>query len=80
MAYYDLTQAAYENKCKEKYEEFKEKLRISKNDDDEMLWKHIFMLEHKAEKSKKKLEKYEKFFSLLGELLPRQSSIHDVLH
>ena len=79
MTYFDHGKAAYDNKCKERYEQFKEMLRTSKNEDDEMLWKHIFMLEHEAEKNKKKVKKYQEFFLMLGELLPRQSSIHDVI-
>jgi len=79
MTYYDHGAAMYDKKCEEKFNEFKEKLRTSKNEDDEMLWKHIFKLEHEADKNKKKVKKYQEFFLMLGELLPRQSSIHDVL-
>ena len=77
--YYDHAKAAYENKCKEEYEELKENLRKSKNESDEMLLEHIMTLEHKAEKSKKTIEEYKNFFQMLQSLLPRQSSIHDVL-
>lgn len=80
MANFDWEQAAYDNKSKEEYEKLKENLRKSKNKEDEMLWKHIWMLEHESEKRKKKIEEYEKFFETLQKLLPRQSSIHDVLH
>jgi superoxide dismutase len=79
MAYFDHAQAAYDNKCEEKYNEFKEKLRTSKNEDDEMLYKHIQKLEIRAAKNKGKVKKYEEFFQTLVELLPRQPSIHDVL-
>jgi predicted nuclease with TOPRIM domain len=77
--YFDHAQAAYENKCKEKYEELKEKLRKSKDENDEMIWKHIMTLEYQAEQSKKKLNSYQEFFTMLQQLLPRQSSIHDVI-
>lgn len=79
MAYFDHAKAAYDNKCEEKYEEFKEKLRTSKNEDDEMLWNHLTKLEIKAAKNKGKIKKYEEFFQTLVELLPRQPSIHDVI-
>ena len=79
MAYFDHAQAAYDNKCRDKYNEFIEKLRTSKNEDDEMLFKHILMLEAKAVKNNAKLIKYQNFFQTLQELIPRQSSIHDVI-
>ena len=79
MAYFDHAKAAYDNKCKEEYEKLKENLRKSKNEEDEMLWKHIMMLEYEAEKNKKSIEVYRNFFQTLQSLLPRQSSIHDVL-
>ena len=77
--YYDHAQAAYNNKCKEKYEEFKKELKESEHENDEMILKHIRRLESEAEESKKTIEKYRKFFQMLQELIPRQSSIHDVL-
>jgi hypothetical protein len=79
MAYFDHAAAAYDNKCKEEYEKLKENLRKSKNEEDEMLFKHIQKLEIQAANNRGKLKKYEKFFEMLGELLPRQSSIHDVI-
>lgn len=77
--YFDHAKAAYDNKCKEEYEKLKENLRKSKNEDDEMLWKHIMKLEFEAERMKKEIEEYRKFFETLQKLLPRQSSIHDVI-
>ena len=77
--YFDHAQAAYENNCKEKYEELKEKLRKSKDENDEMIWKHMMTLEYEAEKNKKNVETYKNFFQTLQSLLPRQSSIHDVI-
>jgi len=79
MAYFDHAKAAYDKKCEEEYEKLKENLRKSKNENDEMLLKHIQKLEIRAANAKGKLKKYENFFELLGELLPRQSSIHDVI-
>jgi len=79
MAYFDHAKAAYDNKCEEKYNEFKEKLRTSKSEDDEMLLKHIQKLEIRAANAKGKLKKYEEFFQTLQSLLPRQSSIHDII-
>ena len=80
MAYFDHAQAAYENKCKEKYEELKENLRKSKDENDEMVWKQMMKIEYEAEKSKKKVKKYEEFFEMLQKLIPKQSSIHDVIN
>jgi hypothetical protein len=77
--YFDHAQAAYDNKCKELYEKLKESLRKSKNESDEMIWKHIMTLEHEAEKNKKTVETYRTFFQTLQSLLPRQSSVHDVI-
>ena len=77
--YFDHAQATYENECKEKYEELKEKLRKSKDKNDEMIWKHMMTLEYEAEKNKKNVEIYRNFFQTLQSLLPRQSSIHDVI-
>jgi ribosomal protein L18E len=75
--YFDHEKAAYENKCKEEYEKLKENLRKSKNESDEMIWKHIMTLEHEAEKNKKSVEVYRNFFQTLQSLLPRQSTIYD---
>lgn len=77
--YFDHAQAAYDNSCKEEYEKLKENLRKSKNESDEMIWKHMMTLEHEAEKNKKKVEAFQNFFNTLQKLLPRQSSIHDVI-
>jgi hypothetical protein len=79
MAYFDHAKAAYDNKCEEEYEKLKENLRLSKNENDEMLLKHIQRLEIRAANNRGKLKKYQEFFQVLGELLPRQSSIHDVI-
>ena len=77
--YYDHAQAAYEKKCKEEYEKLKENLKNSKNESDEMLLEHISKLEIQSETRKFKNEEYENFFKILQRLLPRQSSIHDVI-
>lgn len=79
MAYFDHEKAAYENKCKEKYEELKENLKNSKNEDDKNLLRHILKLEFEAERSKKTIVEYRNFFQTLQQLLPRQSSIRDVI-
>ena len=79
MAYYDHAKAAYEMHCKEKYEELKENLEKSNDKNDIMLLKHIIKLEDSADKNKKKIKKYQKFFQTLGGLLPRQSSTRDVI-
>ena len=79
MAYYDHAKAAYEMKCKEEYETLKENLRKSKNKEDKMLLEHISKLEIQSETRKFKNEEYENFFKILQRLLPRQSSIHDVI-
>ncbi len=77
--YFDHEQAAYENKCRDKYNEFVEKLRTSKNEDDEMLYRHIMKLERNSAEMKEKISDFHKFFEMLQRLLPRQSSIHDVI-
>jgi hypothetical protein len=77
--YYDHAQAAYDNECREKYEELKEKLKKSDDKNDIMVLRHIHKLEHHAEESKTLIEKYRKFFQMLQELIPRQSSIHDTI-
>jgi hypothetical protein len=79
MAYYDHEKAAFENKCKEEYEKLKENLRKSKNEDDEMLLRHIMKLEYESEGRRLKNVEYENFFKILQKLLPKQSSIHDVI-
>lgn len=79
MTYYDHAQAAYNNKCRDKYNEFMEKLRTSKNEDDEMLYRHIMKIEINGANANGKVKKYQEFFKMLGELIPKQSSIHDVL-
>jgi hypothetical protein len=79
MAYFDHAKAAYDNKCKEEYEKLKENLRKSKNEEDEMLLKHIQKLEIQAANARGRLKKYDEFFQTLVELLPHQSSVHDVI-
>jgi hypothetical protein len=77
--YFDHAAAAYENRCKDEYEKLKENLKKSKNEDDEMLLRHIMKLEYESEHRRLRIVEYENFFNILQKLLPRQSSIHDVI-
>ena len=77
--YYNPAQVAHDNKCRDKYNEFMEKLRTSKKEDDEMLYEHILKLERESLMAKKELEEHRKFFEALQKLLPKQSSIYDIL-
>lgn len=79
MAYYDHAQGAYNNECKERYEQLKEMLRKSNNTDDEKVRIHLLKLEHESDKMKKELEVYRLFFEQLGKLIPKPHSIHDTI-
>lgn len=80
MGYYDHAEAAYKKQCKEKYEEFKENLRKSEDENDEMIWKHIIRQESEAKVAKERIDVYEKFFKTLRFLLPKEYSSHDILY
>jgi len=81
MAYYDHVKEMRKNECSDKYEELK-KFITSKNEQGELSeWslasEHIVDKENELFEKTKKIEEYEKFFILLGGLLPRQLSIYD---
>lgn len=83
MAYYDHGEALRIKERAEKYEELKK--FISSKDENGKIneWvlahNHIVSLEQEMEEQKKQIEEYEKFFSMMQSLLPRQYSIHDVI-
>jgi len=79
MAYFDHAAAAYENRCKDEYGKLKENLKKSKNEDDEMLLRYIMKLEYESEHRRLRNVEYENFFKILQKLLPKQSSVHDVI-
>lgn len=83
MAYYDHGAVMRKKECAEKYVELKK--HITSKDENGKLseWflahEHIVDLEHQLEQQKKQIEEYQNFFSLMRKLLPRVSSIHDVI-
>ena len=83
MAYYDHGAAIRKKECADKYAELKK--HITSKDDNGKLneWflahEHIVDLEIQLEKQKKQIKEYQNFFSLMRKLLPRVSSIHDVI-
>jgi chromosome segregation ATPase len=83
MAYYDHGAAMRKKACADKYAELK-KYIISKDESGKLNeWflahEHIVDLENQLEKYKKQIEEFQSFFSLMRKLLPRVSSIHDVI-
>jgi chromosome segregation ATPase len=80
--YYDGSTANY-YKDKEKYDALKK--HISSLDENQKLneWypalKHMNRMESDIVELQEKVEKYQKFFSLLSSLLPKQSTIHDII-
>ncbi len=83
MAYYDHGAAMRKKECAEKYEELKK--FITSKDEQGKLSEWLLASEHIRDKENellektKKIEEYQKFFSLLRGLLPREFSIHDTI-
>lgn len=83
MAYYDSEAAMRKKKCNDKYVELKK--HITSKDENGKLneWflahEHIVTLESKLQQQEKQIEEYRSFFSLMQKLLPRVSSIHDII-
>ena len=83
MAYYDHGTAMRKKKCADKYDDLKK--HITSKDESGKLneWflahEHIVDLENQLEEKKRQIEEYRSFFSLMRKLLPRVSSIHDVI-
>ena len=83
MAYYNHGVAMRKKECADKYAELKK--HITSKDESGKLneWflahEHIVDLESKLKQQEKQIEEYRSFFSLLRRLLPRVSSIHDVI-
>jgi hypothetical protein len=83
MAYYDHGAAMRKKECADKYAELKKHI-ISKDENGKLNeWflahEHIVYLENKLQQQEKQIEEYRSFFSLMRNLLPRESSIHDVI-
>ena len=83
MAYYDHGAAIRKKECADKYDELKKHI-TSKDESGKMNeWflahEHIVYLESKLQQQEKQIEEYRSFFSLMRKLLPRVSSIHDVI-
>jgi hypothetical protein len=83
MAYYDHGAAMRKKECADKYAELKKHIASKDNNGKLNEWflahEHIVDLEYQLEQQKMQLEEYHSFFSLLRKLLPRVSSIHNVL-
>jgi chromosome segregation ATPase len=83
MAYYDHGAAMRKKECADKYAELKK--HITSKDENGKLneWflahEHIVDLESKLQQQEKQIEEYRSFFSLMRKLLPRVSSINDVI-
>lgn len=83
MAYYDHGAAMRKKECADKYDELKK--HITSKDESGKLneWflahEHILDLESKLQQQETQIEEYRSFFSLMRKLLPRESSIHDVI-
>lgn len=82
--YYDHAEAARKEAAKKKYEELKNHIHsIDKDTDKVNVWfdayRHMIGMESEIREQAEKIEKYEKFFGMLSTLLPKKSSIHDVI-
>jgi hypothetical protein len=79
--YYDPIEGEYEKRSEEAYKVLKDTLRNDKiTESSGLVLHHILKLEHEADKMKKELEEYRKFFDLLQKLTPKPFSINDVIH
>ena len=76
--YYDRHKASKIKKNAEKFEELKKFISSRDENLNVSEWSpaldHILSMEMKISEQKKQLEKYQSFFSLMRELLPRESS------
>jgi hypothetical protein len=87
MAFYDHAAEAHRQRCQDKYEELKKFITSieekGKNKGKVSEWflahEHVMQMEHTINKQQKRLEEYGSFFSSLSALLPRKSSIHDII-
>jgi len=83
MAYFDKVAYNHEVMCKETYEKLKEKLQ--ERDSDGNVHELFYAIEHLRDMEKRladlerKNKEYQEFFRQLQNLMPRQSSIHDVI-
>ncbi len=83
MAYYDQEVSMRQKECADKYAELKK--HITSKDENGKLneWvlahEHMVDLESKLEQQEKQINEYTNFFSLMQKLLPKVSSIHDVV-
>ena len=83
MAYYYHGAAMRKKECADKYAELKK--HITSKDENGKLneWflahEHIFDLESKIQQQENQIEEYRSFFSLMRKLLPKVSSIHNII-
>lgn len=83
MAIYDHFAAAEHKEREESY--IRLKSSISSMDKNQKLneyypaYRHLLEMEHKIEEQQKQLKMYHEFFQSLSMLIPRQSSIHDII-
>jgi chromosome segregation ATPase len=83
MAYYDHGAAMRKKECADKYAELKKyitsKDKSGKLNEWFLAHEHIVDLESKLQEQEKQIEEYRSFFSLMRKLLPRVTSILDVI-
>jgi hypothetical protein len=83
MAYYDHGEANRKKACAENFEELKKSISSLDKDNKLSEWhlayQHIVDMENNIKEYKKKIKEYNDFFSSLGKLLPKKSSIHDII-
>ena len=83
MAYFDHEAAERRRICAEKFEELKKHI-VSQDENGKfneyfLAHEHIYYLENRLKEQEEQIREYRSFFSLLSKLLPRQSSIYDVI-
>jgi len=80
MAYFDHSLAAKKEEELKQYQEIKKLLHSADTFKEfKPALYHMEDMELMIEEQKKEIEHYKKFFAMLGELIPRQSSIYDVI-
>ena len=81
--HYDHVKAARNKANREKYEELKKFITSSNKKGKLSDWfpahEHILSMENTIERQNKQIQEYRNFFSSLSLLMPRKSSIHDII-
>jgi 4-hydroxyphenylpyruvate dioxygenase-like putative hemolysin len=84
MTYYEQGYVFRKKECANKYVELKNHITSKDKNGKLNKWflayEHIIDLEKQLEQQKKQIEEYRVFFSLMRNLLPRESSISDVIN